>query len=157
MKPRDAIRQKVVVSLQVSRRRANVHPVGSRRNMRKERLTLLKKFREQTILERIIFAFGNQVENLWFQNIGACINISTIRLARLGLFYETLDTAIFGSFDYPVHAGILDRDKKNRRRRLSLLVLTNNRFQIPIRQVRAVVTPAQFLYYILITLGLPPT
>src|SRR5438552_2449302 len=66
MKTRDAICQHVVMRLQVSRRRADVQPVGSLRNMRKKCVAFFQQIGKQTVFERMIHAEIRSIPELLF-------------------------------------------------------------------------------------------
>ena len=51
MNPGYAIGQQVLIHLQISLGRADVDPIGARRNVREERFFPFQQFREQTVLE----------------------------------------------------------------------------------------------------------
>jgi hypothetical protein len=120
MKASDPIREHVMVRLQVSSGRPDIHPVSAWWNVREKRLTLFQQIGEQVVLERIVLAFRNQVEDLWLEHISAGIDIPAISFAGLRLLDKTLDAAV-ASVSHTVHAGIFDRNQKIDGGRVSLL------------------------------------
>src|SRR5437588_4461199 len=94
MKSSHAIRQQVMVRLQRPGWCADVHPISSWRNMRKESLAFFQKLRKQSVFERVIFTFGDQVKNFWLQDIGSGVDVSTISFAGLRFFHESLNAPI---------------------------------------------------------------
>ncbi len=51
MNTRHAIRQQIKMRLEVARGRADVHPVGSLRDVREEQLTFFQQLRKEPVFE----------------------------------------------------------------------------------------------------------
>src|ERR1700704_4733722 len=114
MNSRNAIGQQVVMRLQVTRGGSDVHPIGSLRNVRKEGLALFEQTREKTVLERMIFAARNQIEDLRLEHIGAGIDVLARRNVRLWLLQKAPHSAVCFCFDDAVGTWVFDRSKHNR-------------------------------------------
>src|SRR5580765_6914558 len=99
MKPRDAIRQQVVMRLQVSRWCTDVHPVRSRRNVRKESLPFFQKPREQTVFERMVLALRNQIEHARLKHVRASVDVSAVSIFRLWFLEESQHAPIVIRFN----------------------------------------------------------
>src|ERR1043165_1805094 len=109
MKASYAIRQHVIVRLQVSRWGADVHPVSARWNVREKRFTVFEQLWKQIVFKRIVLASWNQVEHPWLKHVRTGVNVPTVGLARFWLFDKALHASLAVGFHHAVHAGIFDR------------------------------------------------
>src|SRR6267142_5416689 len=123
MNPQDTIGQEVVMGLQVTRRRADVHPVCSLWNVRKEWLAFLQQSGKQAVLERMIFATRDQIEHLRLEHISAGIDVLTGGFIRLWLFQKAAHAAISFGFDDSIRAWVFNRSQYDSRERFAFFVL----------------------------------
>src|SRR5712671_2180260 len=122
MKTRDAIREHVVMRLQVSRRRADVQPIGPLWNMRKKRVAFFQEIWKQTVFERMILAFGNQIEHARLEHVGPGVYVAARSLFRFRFFEKAKHSSIAVGFDDAIHARVLDRRQNDRGYGLALFV-----------------------------------
>src|SRR6266404_1357061 len=115
MNPRNPFGQQIVMSLQVTGRRSDVHPIGSLGNVREERFTLLEQPGKQTILERMIFATRDEIQDLRLEHISAGVDVLARGNFRLWLFQEAADATIVFCFDYAVGARVFNWSQDNGR------------------------------------------
>src|ERR1044072_7895092 len=114
MKAGYPIRQHVLMGLQITRGRADVEPISSRGNMRKECLALLQQRREEAIFERIVFTLRNQIENAGLEHISPGIDVATRGFVRLRLIKKAKHAIIFVGLNPPKAARVFYRGEHNR-------------------------------------------
>ena len=96
--------------------------------MREERSALFQQHREQTVLERIVFALGNQVEHARLKHICSGVNVSARRIFGFWLLQKAQHAILIVGLDDAEHAWVFNRRQHDRRRRFAFFVLTNNCF-----------------------------
>src|SRR6185369_9095927 len=120
--------------LQVSGRRTDVDPVSALWYVREKSLAPFQQIRKQSVLEGMVLAFRNQVENLGLENVSAGVDVLATRLFGLRFLQKAQDAAVVFGFDDAVGAGVFNRRQNNRGHRLAILVLANHGFQIEVGQ-----------------------
>ena len=81
--------------LEIARGCANVHPVGSLRDVCEERFAILQQLRKEPVFEGMIYALRNKVEHFRFQDVGTGINVLASRFVGLGFLEKTPDVPPF--------------------------------------------------------------
>src|SRR5258706_11095990 len=122
------------MSLEVALWGANVHPVSARRNVRKEKFALLKQLWEEAVLERMVFAAGNQIEHLRIQHIGAGVDVLAGGHVGFRLLQKAAHAAVSFGFDDAVGARVFDRSQNDSCYGVAVFMFADHRLQIEISQ-----------------------
>src|SRR5579885_3168255 len=138
----------VVVDLQVARGRADVDPVGVRGDVRVELLAALEKVREQPVLERVVLARRDVVENFRVENVCPGVDVAAVRLFRLRLFEEASDVPVLFSLDDAVARRIFHGREDDCRRGLVVVVLADDALEVEVCDDVAVEDDGRLAYQI---------